>query len=358
MKLHRFMAVVIITAPIPKLAISNNDLLILDENIQVITPTKLLQSLHDTPASVTIISKSDIKRLGIKSIPEIMRLVPGMSVGRTRGNDYQLAYLNPSVRATRRLQVLIDGMSIYRLGYSTVYWQTLPVNIQDIERIEVTRSPSSSTYGVNSFEAAINIITKHPDDDKKVNIEVYKGSIETQNIYASYGNKINDTSYRIAIAHQENSGYDETENSGEDRRDDADVSTVYLNTITQFDESSLQLQFSFVNSKLGHNNSDPGRVTISDLNDESYTANLNYLMDLSNNHSLKIHTDLIYNNHTEDWGTCYPGLLFTKNLRALYLQNSDYANSIIRGNVPSGGSSSDDTLASAVFNDISNLARV
>jgi len=355
MKAFYLTAAGISLAVISESALSENDLFSFDKNVKVLTPTKLLQSLHDTPASVTIISKSDIKRLGIKDIPEVMRLVPGMSVGMTRGNDYQLAYLNPSVRATRRLQVLIDGMSVYRLGFSNVYWLTLPVNIQDIERIEVTRSPSSTTYGVNSFEAVINIITKHPADNQGSYVEIYSGAIETNYAYASYGDKINNTSYRIALSHRKNTGYDETENFGEDRRDDTDVSTVFLHGVTELDNNSLEYQFSYVDGTLSHNNSDEGRITPSDGQEKEIFTNLNYFMDISNNHKLKIHYDLTINDHIEEWKTCYPGILFTENLRSLYLQNPDYANTIIGGNTPSGGSASDDALATAVFNDINNL---
>ena len=58
----------------------------------VLTPSRLRQSLADTPASVTVITSDMLQRYGIASIPEALRLVPGMAVTLTTGNDYRINY--------------------------------------------------------------------------------------------------------------------------------------------------------------------------------------------------------------------------------------------------------------------------
>jgi len=260
---------------ISQLAHSNEDDFTFEEDVKVYTPAKLNQSLHDTPASVTVITDKDIKRLGLKNIAEVMRLVPGMAVGVTTGNNYQLAYLNPSVRATRRMQVLIDGMSIYRAGFSRVEWTNIPVHINDIAQIEVTRSPSSSAYGSNSFEAVINIITKHPGDNQGTYAEIYGGSISTKEAYVGHGGAFKDTNYHFSISHRENDGYDRRDD-GENRRDETDLNSFNIRAVTEFKNGIFDYQVSAVKGELTLNNSDSRRISDSDQYVEDITVNLNY----------------------------------------------------------------------------------
>lgn len=80
----------------------------------VSTPTRLNQPLNEVPAAVTVITADDIERLQIRSIIDALRLVPGMHVGIRSGNDYRVSYHSSPAFLARRLQVLVDGMSIYR----------------------------------------------------------------------------------------------------------------------------------------------------------------------------------------------------------------------------------------------------
>lgn len=253
------------------------------------------------------------------------------------------------------MMILIDGMLVHRMSYSDVPWQTLPVNIQDIERIEVTRSPSNALYGINSSEAAVNIITRHPTEAQGTNIEVFAGELNTRNFYVSHGDQIGEADIVIAASDRFNTGYDETQNSGQDRRDNTDVATAYIRGSTQLGDSLLDFQISLVNSELGHQNSDSGAITPTDSNEKDQYININYKIPVSDKHEMKVHLDLISADHKEEWATCHPALLFNQNLRSLYLQNSTYANTIIAGGIPSGGTAADDLLAGAVINDINLL---
>lgn len=327
---------------------SDSDNFRLDSELVVTSPTKLKQSLHDTPASVTVITDQDLKRHGIKTVAEALRLVPGMAVGMTTGNNYQIAYLNPSVRATRRMQVLIDGMSVYRTGYSRVEWINIPVQINDIERLEVTRSPSSSVYGANSFEAVINIITKHPEDRKGTFVELYAGSITTTESYIGHGGSSENTDYHISASTRKNDGYDQRDD-GENRRDETDLSSFNIRAVTKFDKDTFDYQITGVKGELTLNNSDSRRISDSDQYIEDITLNLTYNKWISNKHSLKIHADTFRGKHEEQWSTSYYALLFTDEMRAMFIANPSYAQTILAGGVPSGGTAEDDQLAAAVF---------
>ncbi|TAK95428.1 MAG: Plug domain-containing protein, partial [Aquabacterium sp.] len=96
----------------------------------VITPTRLRQSLADVPASVTVITAETIRRYGINNIPDALRLVPGMAVTKTTGNEFRISYHGTSVVTPRRMNVLIDGVSAYRPDLSHVEWAMLPVAVE------------------------------------------------------------------------------------------------------------------------------------------------------------------------------------------------------------------------------------
>ncbi|MFK5949669.1 MAG: TonB-dependent receptor plug domain-containing protein [Methylococcales bacterium] len=337
---------------------SENENFVFDEDLTVTTPSKMAQSKHEAPASVTVITQDDIQRLGIQNIPEALRLVPGMAVGATTANNYQLSYLGSSVRATRRMQVLIDGMSVYKTGFSRVEWSSLPVHINDIERIEVTRSPSSSVYGANSFEAVINIITKHPEDNQGVQVELHAGSIDTVESYIRYGESIGNTNFYITASKRENDGYqgiDEREPDGE-RRDETDLDSFNIRGVTTTDSGTFDYSIGGVKGVLTLANSDSQRISPSDQYIEDYSINLKYSNELNDQHSISIQLDRFAGKHKEEWQTCYFALLFTDEMRAMSQANPDYANTILANEFPTGGSAEDDQLRNAVFARVATMS--
>jgi iron complex outermembrane receptor protein len=298
---------------------------------------------------VTVITQDQIRALGITSIPEIMRLVPGMNVGITRGNDYQLSYLSPSILVNRRMNVLIDGMSVYRPGYSRVDWINLPVHINDIERIEVTRSPSSAVYGSNSFDGVINIITKAAEVQQNTRLEAQYGSINTTNGYIGYGSEASDnTHYHITLATTNNDGFDK-DGAGNNFRDDTELDSFNLRGNTKFNNSEFDYAISGIKGVLTLDNTDPGRISHSDQYVEDLALNLNYTVNFSTHNTFKVHLDSMRGKHTEEWDSCYPAILFTQEMRDMFLANPDYAATLLAGGIPSGGTTQDDTLAVAVL---------
>ncbi|MDO6805629.1 TonB-dependent receptor plug domain-containing protein, partial [Wenyingzhuangia sp. 1_MG-2023] len=83
-------------------------------------------------------------------------------------------------------QVLVDGRSVFRAGIASVVWDDIPIALEDIQRIEVTRGPSSATYGSNSFQGVINIISKHPGDTLGVRLRYRNGNQGEDDSFASY----------------------------------------------------------------------------------------------------------------------------------------------------------------------------
>lgn len=132
----------------------------------MLSATRLQQPLAEAPASITVIDRKMIDASGAVDIPDLFRLVPGMQVAHISGNRTAISYHGLGEAYARRMQVLVDGRSVYSPFFGGVDWADLPLAIEDIDRIEVIRGPNGPAYGANSFLAVINIITRHPAQDQ------------------------------------------------------------------------------------------------------------------------------------------------------------------------------------------------
>ncbi len=132
----------------------------------ILTATRLPQKQAELPASVTVIDREMIEASGAVDIPDLLRLVAGFQIGRDNGDGVRttVAYHGVTDNYARRMQVLVDGRSVYNPATGGIEWSDLLVQLEDIARIEVTRGPNGVTYGSNSFVGVINIITRHPDE--------------------------------------------------------------------------------------------------------------------------------------------------------------------------------------------------
>lgn len=319
----------------------------------LITPTRLKQSKHDIPASVTRIEAEELQDLQIRTIPEALRYVAGMAVGYASGNQPRINYHGTNGLIPRRMQILIDGMSVYRAGYAEVTWPLLPITIQDVWAIEVTRAPSSPTYGQNSMMAVINIITKDPAQVQEPRLVARYGDQETRDVYAQFGDTPSESfSYRVSIAKERDEGFD-TNFVGEERRDGTDMN--HLNAKAKLkisDATDLNMLVGFSEGVTELEYRDSQQLSFPDIDNTAqyYQADLRHAF--STNHELKVKSYFTRIDQDISWVTCQPQALFLPSLRELELQNPDYAAAIIAGQVPSGGSAQDDALAMQVLQDV------
>jgi iron complex outermembrane receptor protein len=172
----------------------------------VLTASRLSQPLSEAPSATTVIDSEMIKASGFRTVPELMQLVPGMYVGYVDGNTPVLSLHNSTDQYSRQMQVLIDGRSVYMPPLGGVNWASLPLLIDDIERIEVVRGPSSASHGSNSFYGVINIITRD------VSTENGSGRLSLTGGYASDASaKLSrigeEFDYRISAGYRSDGGY-------------------------------------------------------------------------------------------------------------------------------------------------------
>ena len=130
----------------------------------VITASRRAQSPLDAPNAVTILTEEDIRLSGARTLPDLLRRVPGMDVMAMSYTDYNVAMRGFNRRIANKILVLIDGRTAYADFLGGTQWRTFTIDLLDIERVEVVRGPGSAIYGAYAYTGIINIITKRPAD--------------------------------------------------------------------------------------------------------------------------------------------------------------------------------------------------
>lgn len=134
------------------------------------------ERLGNAAASLFIISAADIRRSGVRSLPEALRLAPNLEVARVDARNYAISARGFNNPFANKLLVLIDGRSVYSPFFSAVFWDAQSVVMEDIERIEVISGPGSSIWGVNAVNGVINIITRSAKDTQGALLSASRGS--------------------------------------------------------------------------------------------------------------------------------------------------------------------------------------
>lgn len=148
-------------------------------NIKVTSVSKRPESLADAAGSVFVITAEDIRRSGVTSLPEALRLAPNLHVARTSGSGYAISARGSNgstTSAPNKLLVLIDGRSVYTPLFSGVFWDVQDLMLQDVERIEVVSGPGGTLWGINAVNGVINVITKSAESTQGVLVSAHAGN--------------------------------------------------------------------------------------------------------------------------------------------------------------------------------------
>ena len=146
-------------------------------NVEVTTASKEPEQVWRTPAAIYVITQEDIRRSGVTSIAEVLRLAPGLEVARTDSDHWAVGIRGFGGQFSKSLLVLIDGRSVYSPLFSGVYWQVQDTLLEDIERIEVIRGPGGTIWGANAVNGVINIITKNTKDTHGTLVSMSGGNV-------------------------------------------------------------------------------------------------------------------------------------------------------------------------------------
>jgi len=167
-------------------------------NVKVTTASRNPQKLNEVSAAVFVITQDDIRRSGATSIPDALRMAPGVQVERIGTDKWAVSIRGFNGLYDNKLQVLMDGRSVYSPLFSGVLWEQIDTLMEDIERIEVIRGPAAVSWGSNAVNGVINIITKKAADTQGTLLTAGGGSFEQGFVGARYGGKINEeTPFRV-----------------------------------------------------------------------------------------------------------------------------------------------------------------
>lgn len=165
--------------------------------IQVTTVSKKEQNLWRTGAAVFVITQEDIHRSGATNIPDLLRIAPGVDVGRLDANRWAISVRGFNDEYANKVLVLIDGRSVYSSTVSGVFWDTQDVPLEDIDRIEIVRGPGGTVWGANAVNGVINIITKSSSATQGGLLVAGGGSENNADGLIQYGGKIGPGTYRV-----------------------------------------------------------------------------------------------------------------------------------------------------------------
>jgi iron complex outermembrane recepter protein len=185
-------------------------------NIEVTTASKKEQRLSQTAAAVYVITAEDIARSGLSSIPEVLRLAPGVEVAQINSSTWAISIRGFNSQFSNKLLVMIDGRTIYSPNFSGVLWNVEDLPLDDVERIEVIRGPGAAVWGANAVNGVINIITKTADETQGGLITAQTGSYDQAVGTARYGTHLGGAAVRFSSKYAERGSLAGEDGSGSD----------------------------------------------------------------------------------------------------------------------------------------------
>ena len=178
----------------PAVAARSDDLsgLSLDQlmNEPVTSVSKKTTKLSESAAAIYVVTQEDIRRLGITSIPDALRTVPGLDVARVSATEWAVSARGFNGQFSDKLLVLVDGRTVYSPVFGGVYWSLQDVMLEDVERIEVIRGPGAALWGANAVDGVINVITKTAADSRGVLLAAAGGSEDQPSFTGRYGGSL------------------------------------------------------------------------------------------------------------------------------------------------------------------------
>lgn len=200
-------------------------------DMEVTTASKKAEKISDAPAIVTTMSAQQIKSLGVQTLPQLMRYIPGFTVEDTYWRGPIVTSRGVAMTLYNdKILMLIDGVPAYEAVTLEYYLDVVPITA--IKRIEIIRGPGSTLYGTNAFSGVINVITKNGDAKNKLQAYVKGGSFNTKGAGFSFGDKKCDVSYSISSTYTDNDGYNHT--LEQDEKGVKNINLNYENDIQNF----------------------------------------------------------------------------------------------------------------------------
>jgi iron complex outermembrane receptor protein len=167
-------------------------------NITISSASRKSESLSGAPAAIFVVTAEDIHRGGFTSLPEVLRMVPGLYVAQSNSHTWAVSARGFSDINNNKMLVLIDGRSVYTPLFGGVFWDAQDIPLEDVDRIEVIRGPGGTLWGANAVNGVINVITKSSVRTQGTSVVLSTENDDGYAASARYGGKIGEhLSYRI-----------------------------------------------------------------------------------------------------------------------------------------------------------------
>lgn len=220
----------------------------------VLSASRLSQPVNRAPAAVTVITREMIEASGFRQLPDLLRLVPGFQVSWVRGNIQAVTYQGLSSIYSRRLQVMVDGRSVYNPAYGQVQWRAIPLALDDIDRIEVVRGSNAANDGVNAVQASIHIYTLPASAGPGWTVGAAIGSADIRDGLLRYAGASGDWQWRATLNSRRDDWLENQRDEARDHLFDAraewrpnnrdEVTLQAGGVLGEWDESSVGYTFS------------------------------------------------------------------------------------------------------------------
>jgi iron complex outermembrane receptor protein len=177
-------------------------------NIDITSVSKKSEKMCNAAAAVFVITREDLRRMGVTSIPEALRMAPGIQVAQIDANKWAVSARGFNDWFANKLLVMIDGRSVYTPLWSGVLWECQNIPIEDVERIEIIRGPGATMWGANAVNGVINIITRHTLKTQGGQLSLGGGSEQRGYGTLHYSGTLSEeTSYRLFTRYHNQDSY-------------------------------------------------------------------------------------------------------------------------------------------------------
>lgn len=191
---------------------------------------------------ITVISRDEIQRSPFQNVQDLLNYAAGVDV-QQRGAHGVQADISIRGGSYEQTAILLNGINISnpQTGHSSL---NLPINLSDIERIEIIHGPSSIIYGASAFSGGINIITRKKPDHKAY-AKIQGGQ------YGLFNTEANGVVKTTTSTHQLSAGYKRAD--GDQSNSEYRIGNLLWQSHFNIEKSKVDLQFGYNDKAFGAN---------------------------------------------------------------------------------------------------------
>lgn len=270
---------------------------VINFNPEIFSLSKKKENAFDAPSATYVLGSQEIRRSGATSIPEALRLVPGLQVARINGNEWAISARGFNSQYSNKLLVMIDGRIIYTPLFSGVLWDSQDYVIEDIDRIEVVRGPGGTIWGANAVNGIINIITKSATQTQGIYASQIVGDQDRSITEVRYGGKTTaNNDYRIYAKKSVRDGNDRYDNKQDNRDGNSQDRAGFRYDISSIKDSTISVHGDiYSGTAKGYFNNPPfSNSSVNDKDSRGANVVLNWDKKLSKKSNFTLNTYFDY----------------------------------------------------------------